>query len=289
MNKKNLLILLIIISVSFSSFNVFAVSIQNDELTVEIYNENVEKYALLVGVGIASCPYTIYDVLDMRDALISHGWKNSNIKCLTGLIEASKSSILNNIEGWLDFHEDSNDIVLFYFSGHGSYNHIMGANIISGGDPDKYEISGHELDYSLSKLESKKILVILDSCYSGSFTEIINPVSNPGRMILASCGPLETSTYSPDHQNGIFTFYLSCALDFVHGFSNVDRNKDNWISANEAFSYAKKTVPFSNIFQHPHKYDGIPDDLLITKQNKKIKSLKLLLSFREKNFLNKIL
>jgi len=226
------------------------------------------KWALIVGVGIASCPYTTYDALDMKNALIKHGWNTAQIKCLTGLLEASKTNILNKIEGWLDLNEDADDTVLFYFSGHGYYGHICAANIIEGGDPSNYEISSKELDDAFSKLESEKVVIIFDSCMSGSFTDLINPLSKSGRMILSACGSLETSVGSEELKNGLFTYYLSKALNFDDEFGEADTNNDKCVSAEEAFYYAKIRTTISYPLQHPKIYDGISGDITITKQSR---------------------
>jgi len=64
---------------------------------------------------------------------------------------------------------------------------------------------------------------------------------------------------------GIFSYYL------IQGFTNpmVDKNHDEWISAQEAFDYAKplttRHMHKYNREQHPVMYDNYPGEISITR------------------------
>ena len=221
------------------------------------------KYALIIGTGMVSCPYSDYDARDMKNALVKNGWNSLNIKTLIGLTEATKNNILSSIKIWLDARENSNDLVLIFFSGHGKYNKIIAANVIEGIDPEKIEITGQELDEAVSQLESQKIVLIFDSCFSGSFTDIINPLSKPGRIILTACNSVELSRSDTNKLNGIFTYHLVNALNFADG---TDKDNDKKISAREAFNYANVRTLLQ--LQNPQSYYGADADLIIAKKSK---------------------
>jgi len=190
--------------------------------------------------------------------LLSPTWGDEHIKLLLDS-EASKSEVQVAVE-WLVSNEDANDTVLFYFSGHG--------------DPDGYIapynayyketwITPRELSRWLSALDSKKFVIVLDTCHAGqSETEL----SDSGRVVLMSSGADEFS-YSGD-DGGIFTYYL---LEALSEFSIADANRDYELSAEELFQYAEpKTISETTDFyingnlqdvQHPVLSDDYSGEL----------------------------
>ncbi len=190
-----------------------------------------ECWAVMVGVSHYKSP-KIGDALGCAEdaeelfQLLSPTWGDEHIKLLLDS-EASKSEVQVAVE-WLVSNEDTNDTVLFYFSGHG--------------DPDGYIapynayyartwISSRELSRWLSPLESKRVVIILDTCYAGQYE---TDLSGSGRVVLASCGADELS-YSGS-AGGVFTVYL---LEALSEFSIADANRDYELSAEELFQYAE--------------------------------------------------
>jgi hypothetical protein len=194
-----------------------------------------ECWAVMVGVSYYKSP-KIGDAQGCAEdaeelfQLLSPTWGDEHIKLLLDS-EASKSEVQAAVE-WLVSNEDANDTVLFYFSGHG--------------DPDGYIapynayyartwISSRELSRWLSPLESKRVVIILDTCHAGQYeTEL----SDSGRVVLMSSGAdeLSYSSFIQGEPYGVFSYYLLQALS---EFSITDANRDYELSAEELFQYAE--------------------------------------------------
>jgi uncharacterized caspase-like protein len=156
----------------------------------------VNYWAVIVGIEdyqfITDLSYTIDDALDMQDVLVSYGnWDMGNIQLLTDG-NASKSDIESAVTTMATL-ADTNDVCLFFFSGHGAR--------IPDDDDDEADtfdevicpydtmdnlgnvISDDELGTWLSVC-SGNIVVILDTCMSGGFATkgaegTIKTVPNP--------------------------------------------------------------------------------------------------------------
>jgi len=165
--------------------------------------------------------------------------------------EATNTGIYYAIE-WLAENADADDTVLFYFCGHsapqklGSYDYFV---------PD------WQLAEWLDKLNSQNVVVILDTCYAGSFSK---ELGQNGRVVLMSCQSNESSLEDRDLENGVFTHYI---LQAFSNFDSADSNRNYELSVKEMFDYAKpKTIeeivaPFDNLpafskgnVQHPTLY-----------------------------------
>lgn len=166
---------------------------------------------------------------------LSPTWGDEHIKLLLDS-EASKSEIQVAVE-WLVSNEDTDDTVLFYFAGHG--------------DPDGYIapydayyartwISSDELSRWLYSLESKRVVIILDTCYAGQYE---TDLSGSGRVVLMSSGADEYSYSSSWGEYSTFTYYL---LEALSEFSSADANRDYELSAEELFQYAEPETVSEN-------------------------------------------
>lgn len=189
------------------------------------------------------------------------GWPNDHISLLLdeeGRVsdDVTKEKIIKAID-WLHKCEDKDDMVLFYFGGHGSRNESGEPEYIVPNRARDFRqwFSDHELASLLSKLESKQVIVILDSCFSGGFAwDGTNPgdLAEDGRIILAACKEDESSytvLFKGDTEwNELFTWCL------VKGFKYEK-------TVEEAFHYAEKAT--AKILEkygkqmHPQMYDGL--------------------------------
>ncbi len=216
-------------------------------------------WAVIVGVSnyqqITDIGGPVQDVQELTN-LLGPVWGYDHINVLTDS-QASKSAIRSAIN-WLDNKEDSNDTVLFYFSGHGD----------EGGWIAPYDayyentwISSSELSSWLRLLESDNMTVILDTCYAGAFN---NSLSDDGRVILAASQSNETSWSAKFYGewHGVFSYYLIEAIDY---FFFSDTNDDYELSAEEIFNYAQgETIYETSDFdstQHPVITDRYPGQL----------------------------
>ena len=257
-------------------------------------------WALLVGIadyyppgsGGPDLHYTDDDAIDFYNKLIEWGWDEDNIQLLIN--ESATGSNINASLNWIASHAEADDIVLFFFSGHGT--HISDPE---GEEHDGYDealvpydypqtgdlITDDELEELLSQIKSKHIIVILDSCYSGGFIEkelqgktlvaktlpgkdlvkltdgFEEDIREAGRVIL-TCGNYDEACYEYElYENGVWTYWVLRALGSSPAPS--DENNDRIVSAEETYVYAANELahsPFSD-YQHPQLYDGTPSQV----------------------------
>ncbi|MBU4242069.1 MAG: caspase family protein [Nanoarchaeota archaeon] len=267
----------------------------------------VDYWAVIVGIEdyqfITDLSYTIDDAVDMKDVLVSYSnWNdsNSNIQLLTD-VDASKENIELFVNTMVT-SADEDDVCLFFFSGHGS-------RIPDEEDGDEadtfdevicpynttkelgYVISDDELGTWLS-VYSGNVVVILDTCMSGGFTnsieETVKSVPNPqvpkdaiakkhfgeglverlkqrpisrdlnqtGYVVLMACEEDKSAYESRRLENGVFTYYIVEGL-----WGPADADNDNSVSAEEDFYYADPLVrQYKPTNQAPQLYDGYGGD-----------------------------
>jgi len=221
---------------------------------------------------------------DLYQELVSV-WGKDHIKLLLNE-EATKGGIYYAIK-WLADVSDTDDTVLFYFSGHGylpPYGHLSDLPIAEyvprnntpvylctydcvffersffSDTQLRYAISDTDLDSWLDMVDSEKVIIILETCFAGSFGK---KLGNDGRVVLMSCQPDESSFEDPELKHGVFGHYI---LQAISNFEAADTNGDYEVSAEEIFDYAEpRTVdeivrPYANEpaiegRQHPVLYD----------------------------------
>ena len=310
-HMRKIITIIFITSMLLSVFGVSA-KINNSPQSEKniISNGETDYWALLVGctefdvapikplVGNDRVVHELNDLL-----LVSENWQQDHIKILTGK-NATKSNIINGLE-WLGEKDDEDDICFFYMSSHGT----QGRDVFPKDEKDGFdeylltydsyrlfpllmwctfswrELRDDEINKYLNLLDSKGVIVIIDSCFSGGFND---PPSNshvykkinsqldkkisvetwinefgeglrgPGRVILMS-GEENTVT-----QGLCFTYF---AMEGMQGGS--DTNNDSICSAEEIFSYADPLTTswlklYKNWVQHPQIYDDYPGELPIT-------------------------
>lgn len=146
-----------------------------------------QKWALLVGInhykygetyGVSDLRGCLNDVADVHSLLVGKlNFPEKNIKVLKDE-QATRANILSGIESWLVGQAKPNDIVVFYYSGHGS--EVIDAQRLNqrdqsivpqdGRDPAGTidDITGMDLNTALATLQTANSTFILDCCYSGS-------------------------------------------------------------------------------------------------------------------------
>lgn len=206
------------------------------------------KYALVIGTDPGA--FCEDDAIDMSNVLEDKGW---SVKVYKNLF-ATKENILSGIQ-WLADISDNDDIVLFFFSGHGATRVIA--------DRFNQPIFLIRLKIAFSAISPLTTQVLIfDTCHAGSMSvgadvpnfklkyfnyngdypedeEFENDgffgLNGTGRVVIALCRGFQYSYGDPGFQNGIFTHY------FIKGLSakDTDTNGNGWISATEALEYAK--------------------------------------------------
>jgi hypothetical protein len=198
---------------------------------------------------------------------------------VTGDFSGLSASAVSAFEE-LDQKESENTIVIIYYSGHGGQTPDDNGDESDGYDefiamydtdlgPNGYErvVTDDHLQALLATLESKHIVLIIDSCFSGGLTGasvqplevsdlqsrgLANPfapsvisaqggmseIAGPGRVVITGGTGNQITWESASLQNGIFTyFFLQGLQDALH-----DTNQNQRISAEEAYWFTKDAV-----------------------------------------------
>ncbi|MBN2020330.1 MAG: caspase family protein [Sedimentisphaerales bacterium] len=234
------------------------------------------------------------DAIDVRNALLAAGnWSSANITLLTNSA-ATKAAIRTAIQNMASA-SDSDDLCLFFFSGHGTtvndqppYDETDGYDeLLAVYDSDTHVnqyISDDELGSWFDALPTNKYVILLDACHSGGqikgagtvkgFGSIvpqkgdgfaadlvpqigIKDLDDNGRgVVITACDDDETSQESSLLENGIFTYCL------VKGMGGpADSDSDGRISAEECYIYTGPCALTYYSGQHAQIYDAYTGEL----------------------------
>lgn len=181
--------------------------------------------------------------------------KNSGASLVTLLDrQATKKVILDHISS-LFGKAGENDIVVFFFSGHG----FEGGICASDGTID-YD----ELRNAMAKSKSKNKMMFLDACHSGGLRQgkkqsshIVSSAKKANVMLFLSSRTDEVSIENSTMKNGYFTTFLAKGIS-----GNADANRDRIITAKELFDFVSKRVSnISHNTQHPVMWGNFDDNL----------------------------
>ena len=233
-----------------------------------------EKWALIVGIsdyedpGLRDLRFADNDAQAMYELLTSQaGFPTDGLHTTLLLNEqATKYAIIEALERKLT-QAKPDDLVLIYFSGHGSFVEDVDGDEDDGWDEtlvphdavlgdDGSMIIDDVFGYKIRRIHSKQVIIILDTCYSGGAGKTTNvmgvkgepadavvkdlfttPEAAVGRLLMAASQPHQVSHERKDLQHGLFTYYL---LEALRG--GGDANRDGAVTAQEAFAYAKEKV-----------------------------------------------
>ena len=209
-------------------------------------------------------------------------------------------SVHEAITAWLR-QAPEGSTVLIYYSGHGSRTPDTNGDEQDGYDETivpwdygtKHQfIVDDELHRWLSLLKADKVILIFDSCHSGTMergvytarridtgsgSRAIDPPLTDGLVsdliptagtkgtwwkdfVITACKPNEAAYESPALQNGALTYYLMEALK-----GKGDANGDGWVTTQEAYQYAAKMVTLEFPKQHPQVADAIKEAVRLSK------------------------
>jgi hypothetical protein len=233
------------------------------DIVPEIAKEKKKNaYAIVIGIedykdkNIPKVPYAKRSSDMMKKYLIDVlGYEEKNIYLLQNE-EATKGNIEVNIEGRLQkLVRNETDEVFIYYTGHGvpDITTEKDAYILPyDGNPNFIETGGYRLSKMykvLESLKSKKVIVVLDSCFSGRgailprgaapiVIELENAISVSDKFtVFTSSKGNELSLAYEEMKHRLFTYF------FLKGLKGeADRDGDGKIDAIELYNYAKENV-----------------------------------------------
>ena len=221
----------------------------------------VNRYAIVIGIEqyrerIPKADFAERDARDVAQFLSTQGgYREENV--IVRLNEqATKSDLEKYFEAWLKNNVDANSSVFIYFSGHGAPKAETGEAYIVpyDGDPAFIEQTGYPLKrlyQTLDKLPTRNIIVMLDSCFSGTggrsvlakgarpMALTVEGLSYSGTktVVLSATSGSHISLADQEKGHGLFTYY---ALQGLNG--DADANGDGAIDVQELFEFLKPQV-----------------------------------------------
>ena len=218
------------------------------------------RFALLVGVseygnGYESLPGSETDLAQMQQVLEDTNMGGFRVE---KLLNPNPQALREKIENFFRDSIKSEDVLLFYFSGHGVLDRLTGSQLyLSTSETRKdgqqlVESSAVEaafLHRHLANSESNQKIVILDCCFSGAVANLrqkgdstvnLEPLKASGTAILASCSSFGVSYQTQTETVGslsqsIYTRYL------VEGISTgaARQSNNDWILTRDLHEYTK--------------------------------------------------
>ena len=219
---------------------------------------NAKTY--LVAVGVSDYPGTDKDLrLPANDAAtVQYIYsKNSNAESvLLTNSNATKSAVLSKLRSTFA-KASENDIIVFFFSGHGSKGAFCAYDA---------QIPYSEIRQAMASSKAKNKMIFADACFSGKMRQgrkntAEQRFNNYNIMLFLSSRGNETSIERRDMKNGFFT---SCLQKGLRG--GADANKDRTITARELFNYVSTNVKtLSSDKQHPVMWGKFSDNMTVMK------------------------
>ena len=226
-----------------------------------VQNAYASGHIFLVAVGISDYPGDEHDLnLPATDARTMVNLYKRNSLATTVLLtdkQATVTNIVNNIKSVFSKAEED-DIVVFYFSGHGSPGCFCAYD-------NNLTYKAIKKAFASSKCKNK--MIFADACYSGGLRQSNKKTSNSSAasglnvLLFLSCKDGETSLELPGMKNGLFTAHLERCLR-----GGADVNNDRIITAKELFipvhdNVAKTAAKHKNHQQHPVMWGRFSDNM----------------------------
>jgi uncharacterized caspase-like protein len=265
-----------------------------------------DAYALIVGIStyrdskIPKLNCTTQDAQAIFDLLVNPdmaGFKKENVKFF--LDEAATLfNIKDAISNWLYKNAKEDSMVFIFFAGHGGVEEdrlgIEKDNLAKyllpyDADFDNFfasALSNSDFNRLLLSIKSKRLVVFMDSCYSGGVSEKkardVKIVEDPyekmaegeGRLVIAASQPDQRSFEDKNLSHGIFTHHL---IDALKGAADLDN--DGFVTAMEVYTHLSKTVPetarrLAGGVQEPILRGDLKTDFVLTVSRKRLEEIK---------------
>ncbi len=198
-----------------------------------------DKWALIVGVSkfqqrtLPQLRYAAKDARDFRDFLVNKAnFAPDHVRLLLDE-KATRKQILSGFDKFLGRVARKDDLVVVYFSTHGSpeSSDARGKSYLISYDADKEDLFASAIpmsditDLVRERITSDRVLLVMDTCFSGASVNAgaksVEEVGNidaakiaqgSGQLVICSSSPKERSWESRRYSNGVFTKKLIDSL-----------------------------------------------------------------------------
>jgi uncharacterized caspase-like protein len=164
----------------------------------------------------------------------------------------------------------SNDIIVFYFSGHGAS--VDSPNNAALVDYDLMKMSYDHVRNAMKKSKAKNKIILVDACLSGNmrtgtYSGEVGSANykNSNVMLFLAARSEENGIESLRMKNGFFTAYLQQGMKGA-----ADTNRDRIVTAKELYDYVKPSVENATMGQqHPVMWGKFSNNMPVIKWKKK--------------------
>jgi|GEM_PF-3344905 len=237
-----------------------------------------ETWALVIGISdyesVEDAMYCREDALAVCEWLAESDVPLEHIRLLTDSSDdqtsgvSSRTASLAHVLGglsWLARSAKETDLVLLFFAGHGYRWEDDGTDEDDGVDEFLvvYDTMGESIAETalrdddlakwISRIESRHVVLLLDSCYSGGqsrnisggqrpLTENSDGLSDAGlleHLVLSAATEYQEAQATEEYKHGAFTYLLLEGLKT----GEADMNRDSRITLEEVFSYLRRDLP----------------------------------------------
>jgi hypothetical protein len=159
--------------------------------------------------------------------------------------DATKSAIMAAVNTVFQ-KADDNDVIFFYFSGHG----IQGAFLPVDYDGHNNRINHEELRQVIERSKAKHKIIVADACHAGSFSTLKTPIhlelekyyqtfatGKGGTALFLSSKSEEYSLEDNGLRSGVFSHFL---IKGARGPADNDQNRI--VTVKELFDYVSQNV-----------------------------------------------
>lgn len=217
-------------------------------------SEEIKIWAVLVGVGsyehMPSLRFTDDDAYHLYAFLKSPEGGALPDRQVRVLIDenATYRNILYTIKRVLH-QADDNDVVIFYFSGHGFESSFLPVDY----DGSKNELKHSEIQALINASQAKHKIVIADACHAGGYQNFRSGnvdgalaryynafrESKAGTALLLSSKEKEYSLEDGGLRSGVFSYFIIRGLK-----GEADKNKDKIVTIQELFNFVRENVRY---------------------------------------------
>ncbi len=221
-------------------------------------------YAVIIGIGdyqdekIPDLRFTVNDAQGMYEVLTDPqfgGIPEENIQLLLDE-DATVQNIKKAIGVWLKRQAREEDTVIIYYAGHGAPEDNETYWVTYDADIESLyasALSNNAISDMLDRIESKRVLTFLDSCYSAATVnrssgtrDILVDVplaqfTGEGRVVISASDGKQLSLEMEAYEHGVFTYYL---LEGLKGKADglAAEERDGIIEIEEVWNYVRNQV-----------------------------------------------